>query len=338
MRSFNDPDDDGRATTVLLQLQHAFEMLLKAGLEQRRVSVINASTGKSEGMNRCINLASEHLQLSEDGAGAIRAIDALRDAEQHWFVDIDEGLLYTHMVAGVSLFASLLVRTFDGEQLRNHLPARVLPIATEPPRDVQFFIDRQFEAIQRLLAPNSRRQTEARAHIRTLLAMEAHVDEDGDLSERDVRRVVADVRGWQDATGDFPRLTNVSTDAQGDALELRVRFVRNDEDAIPVRYVGEEFDGEVSGIRERDLQKRYRWSRSDLNTRFRVGTQKGKALRDRAGVDADERYVHEFTFGKTRHHRYSDDALKEMERTLDELQSNKSGRTIRHVAPDVGSL
>jgi hypothetical protein len=40
-RSFNDYDQDGRITTVLLHLQHAFEMLLKAGLVQKRVRVFD---------------------------------------------------------------------------------------------------------------------------------------------------------------------------------------------------------------------------------------------------------------------------------------------------------
>jgi hypothetical protein len=37
MTAFNSPQDDGRVTAVLLHLQHAFEMLLKAALVQDRV-------------------------------------------------------------------------------------------------------------------------------------------------------------------------------------------------------------------------------------------------------------------------------------------------------------
>jgi hypothetical protein len=36
--SFNSLDNDGRATAVLLNLQHAFEMLLKASLDSAKVS------------------------------------------------------------------------------------------------------------------------------------------------------------------------------------------------------------------------------------------------------------------------------------------------------------
>lgn len=315
--TFNALDDDGRVTAILLHLQHAFEMLLKAGLEQRGVRLFDKNSGISEGMKKCINLATEYLELSEEDAGLIRAIDALRDEEQHWFAEIDEGLLYTHTVAGVSLFGELLEQAFDGADLHDHLPKRVLPISTEPPQSIQFFIDRQFETIQRLLEPGSRKRAHARAHVRTLLALEAHSDEDADVSEKDVRRAVQAIRDGKSRAEVFPRLAELSTLAEGEGIELRVRMVRNDGDAIPVRYTD---DGEnAAAIRERDLQKRYKWSLSDLYKRFRVGNQKGKALGLRAGIDDDPKYVHVFTFGKTKHPRYSDEALKQMERTLDEV-------------------
>jgi hypothetical protein len=41
MAAFNSPDDDGRVTRVLLHLQHAFEMLLKAALVQDRMQVFD---------------------------------------------------------------------------------------------------------------------------------------------------------------------------------------------------------------------------------------------------------------------------------------------------------
>lgn len=37
MTRFNRPNEDGRVTAVLLHLQHAFEMLLKAALVQARL-------------------------------------------------------------------------------------------------------------------------------------------------------------------------------------------------------------------------------------------------------------------------------------------------------------
>src|SRR5687767_3105520 len=85
--SFNGVDEDGRQTTVLLHLQHAFEMLLKAGLRQKNVQVFDRRTGRSIGFDKCLNLARQHLGVSEEQIGVLRAIDALRDDEQHYLAE-----------------------------------------------------------------------------------------------------------------------------------------------------------------------------------------------------------------------------------------------------------
>ncbi|MGH7904485.1 MAG: hypothetical protein ACREPA_10255 [Candidatus Dormibacteraceae bacterium] len=55
-RSFNDYEEDGRVTDRL-HLQHAFEMLLKAGLVQNRVRVFDPGDGRSLGTNKCVKWA-----------------------------------------------------------------------------------------------------------------------------------------------------------------------------------------------------------------------------------------------------------------------------------------
>jgi hypothetical protein len=47
MTAFNSPYDDGRPTVVLLHLQHAFEMLLKAALVQGGARVFDKKSGRS---------------------------------------------------------------------------------------------------------------------------------------------------------------------------------------------------------------------------------------------------------------------------------------------------
>lgn len=104
-------------------------------------------------------------------------IDALRDDEQHWFNEVDEGLLYLHNRAAVTLFDDLLSRAF-GERLAEHLPHRVLPVGVEPPQDFQTLVDREYARIRELLKPGRRARTQARGRLRALLAMEAHVHPD----------------------------------------------------------------------------------------------------------------------------------------------------------------
>lgn len=175
-QAFNSLDDDGRVTTVLLHAQHAFEMLLKAVLREKQVVVFDKRTGRSIGFERCVNLAAEKLKLSSPAAGTLRALDALRDDEQHYLGCDDEGLLYVHLRAAITLFDDILRAAF-GETLVDHLPERVLPVSTRAPADLDLLIDDEFGQIQELLKPARRKRAEARQKIRTLLAMEAHTTE-----------------------------------------------------------------------------------------------------------------------------------------------------------------
>lgn len=120
MTSFNSPHDDGRATCVLLHLQHAFEMLLKASLSQGGAKVFDKKTGRSIGFEAAVNQARQlpQVKLTDDEAALLRTIDALRDDEQHWFNDVAEGLLYLYARSGVTLFDELLTRALRAEACR----------------------------------------------------------------------------------------------------------------------------------------------------------------------------------------------------------------------------
>lgn len=134
--AFNGLDDDGRRTAVLLHLQYAFEMLLKAGLHEEGVRLSDRAAGRSVGYGKCVRLGAEHLALTPKQQGLLRAVDALRDDEQHWISDVSEGLLYVHARPAATLVDDLLQDCFD-EALADHLPERVLPISTSPPTDLQ---------------------------------------------------------------------------------------------------------------------------------------------------------------------------------------------------------
>src|SRR5947199_7838289 len=74
--AFNDYNDDGRVTTVLLHFQHACEMLLKAALCQKRVNIFDES-GRTFSLEKCANLAKQDCRVTEGEAGLTRAIDSL---------------------------------------------------------------------------------------------------------------------------------------------------------------------------------------------------------------------------------------------------------------------
>jgi hypothetical protein len=314
MTAFNSPDDDGRVTNVLISFQHAFEMLLKGALVQSRVQVFDRRSGRSHSFEQCIRLAQQaaRIKLTDEEAGTLRAIDAMRDDEQHWFNTVEEGLLYLHSRAAVTLFDDILARAFN-DRLANHLPVRVLPVGTAVPQDFLTLIDREYSNIAELLKPGRRARADAQSRIRALLALEAHTDPDTRVSEADVNRIERAVREGKARGQVFPKLDNVAASFVGQGQQVQVRFVKKG--GMPVRLVK---DGEVmeevdvGAVREVDLQKKYHRGPHDLADSLGLTRPRSNALREHLGIDADERFLHVFDFGAQRHPRYSDNAFTVM--------------------------
>jgi hypothetical protein len=308
--AFNSPHEQGRTTQVLLSLQHAFEMLLKAALVQSGVTVFDPALGRSLGFEACVRLAanSPRIKLSEADAGTLRAIDAMRDDEQHWFNEVSEQLLYLHARAGITLFDELLDRVF-GEKLAAHLPTRVLPLSVDPPRDLALLLDDEYSQIAALLQPGRRVRHDARARIRTLLAMEAHVSPDARVSDKDVSRVEKAIRAGEDRHDVFPRLDDLTTTVDGSGITITVHFAKKR--GAPVQFVGDE-DTPAAAVREVDLQRKYHRAANDLAKALGLTTARSTALRRHLGVDGDPVCRHEFVFGSQRIVRYSDNAFTRM--------------------------
>ena len=307
--AFNGLDDDGRVTDVLLRMQHGFEMLMKAALNQRGATMFDKKTGKSIGLDKALNLAQgdAKIKLTDGEAGLIRTIDAMRNEEQHWYTTVDEGILYMHIRAGVTLFDDILHRVFD-ERLGSHIPRRVLPIGAEPPKDFQLLVDEEFERVRELLKPGRRAGAQARAHIRTLLAMEAHTDPDTVVSDKDVSRVVKGITEGRSRAQVFPKLSGVSADVAGEGVDLEVRFVKSG--GMPVTYVSDGAD--ASAVRVVDLHKKYYLTATEIAQKLGVTPPRATALRRHVGADTNPDMSNTFYMGKVRYLCYSDNAYTAM--------------------------
>lgn len=313
--AFNSTDDDGRQTAVLLHLQHAAEMMLKAALTNQQVAVFDKKTGRSLGFDRCLNLAAEHLQLDVSDIGVLRTVDSLRDDEQHWLGDMSEELLFLHARAAVGVLDKAMQTAF-GEGLADHLPPRALPITTRPLDDFDVLIDRQYSQISDLLQTGKRRRAEARSLIRGMLAMEGHAAEDVKVSERDVNRVEKGMREGKSLADVFPRLTTVAAAIHTDGPVVTVQFTKKK--GAPVHFVRADDPAESAAVREIDLQKKFHWSASELAKKVGLTSPKATALRRHLDIDADPDCVHEFHFGGIKLIQYSDNAYTRMRDALDD--------------------
>jgi hypothetical protein len=298
-------------------------MLLKAALRERGVEVFDRDTGRSIGFEKCIRLARQNLGLNDDQVGLLRAIDALRNDEQHWLAAVDEGLLYVHTRAAITLFDEVLTGIFD-EHLAEHLPERVLPISSRPIDDVHLLIDEQYSQIQELLKPGRRRRVEARARLRGLLAMEGHVSEEARVSERDVNRVERAAREGRTVEQVFPRLQALGATFEGEGPSVRVHFTKRR--GAPVHFVPADDPRDSAAVREIDLQRKYYIPPFALADRLELTRPRATALRRHLGVDEDEDCLHVFTFGSQRHPRYSDNALRRMQEALNAVDMERVWR------------
>ncbi|MEZ2745796.1 hypothetical protein ACBQ16_11420 [Halopseudomonas bauzanensis] len=314
MQSFNSFDEDGRITTVLLHLQHACEMLLKSVLVQNKAKVFDKLTGRSISFDKCIGLCLAHHGLTVEEAGVMRGVDSLRDAAQHWFVVVSEDLLYLNVRALITAFDTYLQRALE-DDLISHIPSRVLPVSSMPPGDFEFLVDREYRLVAELLEPGRRQRDEARARIRSLLAMESIAVDEVGISERDIDRIERAVRAGQEINEVFPRLSTVGTRTDGEGVNLVVHFTKKE--GAPVRYIGGDDPADAAAVRELDLQKKFYLGAADLADKIGLTQPKAKALREYLTIDEDRTCRHLFEFGTTRIPRFSDNAYTKMRECLE---------------------
>jgi hypothetical protein len=131
--------------------------------------------------------------LDEDDAVALQALNTLRDAAQHYRVEMAEEHLYVHAQSAVTLFGRLTGEIF-GRPLADDIPRRILPVCAKVPSGIESMFDIEFADIKRLVAPGSRRRLDAKARLRAMAILQASLDgkksqpSDGEL-DRIVNRI-----------------------------------------------------------------------------------------------------------------------------------------------------
>jgi hypothetical protein len=316
---FNRPHDRGRVTTTLILLDHSFEMLLKAVILERGGKIKEPGKKETIGFDACVRkgLSDGSIQfLVEEQALQLQAINGLRDAAQHHLLDISEGHLYIHTQAGVTLFRDLLKAIF-GQELREFLPERVLPVSTTPPTDLVSLFEHEVEEIQRLLRPGSRRKIEAEAKLRPLAVLDAAIrGEKGQPGSRELRKLADKlVQGvhWETL---FPGVAAVELAPEGTGPNLALRLTKKE--GIPVHLVKEGTpEASVVGVRRVDELSFYNLGARELAEKIRESQIKVVAVVDYLGLRDDPACYKEFRIGRVRHKRYSQKAI---DRIKDELE------------------
>lgn len=284
---FNRPFDVGRTDSVLMLLDHSFEMLLKASLLHRGARIRDPGEKNTIGFDTCVRRALSGLAkpiLTDEQALVLQAINGLRDAAQHHLLDISEGHLYLQAQAGVTLYRDLLRDVF-GETLSELLPDRVLPIATRVPLDpIDLFLEELAE-IERLLAPGRRRHAEATAKLRALAIVDgAMLGERLQPSEQQLGKLTTYIaRGGTDLEAIFPGIAAITFTTEQDGPTVNLRIVRRE--GIPVTLVQEgSADSSVVSVKRVSELDFYSLRFRDLHTKLGITSSQLTALITLLGV------------------------------------------------------
>lgn len=333
---FNRPHDRGRVSSTLIQLDHGFEMLLKAAILHRGGRIREKRAKETIGFDACVrrSLSDGTIKyLSEEQALVLQTINGLRDAAQHHLLDISEGQLYVHVQSGVTLFRDLLKSVFE-QELSCHLPTRVLPVSTSPPTDLATLFDAEVAEIKKLLRPGKRRQIEALARLRPLAILDGTIrGEKGQPSDADLRRLgkeVQDGKAWGDVFQGAAAV-EITADGTGPSLSLRL----SKKESTPIQLVAEGTPGaHVVAVKRVDELGFYNLGAKQLAEKVGLTMPKAVAVVDHLGLrDAQDCYK-EFKIGKTAHKRYSQNAAERIKQALEkesaeDIWKQRRGRTGR---------
>jgi hypothetical protein len=322
---FNRPSDRGRIESVLIFLDHSFEMLLKASILHRGGKIRERRAKQTIGFDACVRKAlsdSNVKFLTPEQALTLQAINSLRDAAQHHLVDLSEQHLYLHAQSGVTLFRDLQKAVFDRE-LTSDLPERVLPVSTKPPAYIETLFDTEVEHIKTLLRPKSRRRVEAYARLRGLAILEGSIQgERIQPGTGDLNRLARKMRGGQSWNKLFPGVASVEFTAKGYGPSLDLRISKKE--GTPVHLVPEGTPGAaVVAIRRVDELGFYNLSLTQLAEHVGLSAPKATALIRHLNMQFDADCFKQIVIGQSKFNRYSQKALEKIKKELPVVDMQK---------------
>lgn len=317
---FNRPSDRGRVEAVLIHADHAFEMLLKAVIRHRGGRIRKPREAQTIGFAECVQkcLSDAQVQcLTASQTVALRALNGWRDAAQHYLLELPETELYLAAQGAVTLFDDLLRDVF-GESLRDHLPDRVLPVSTDPPRDLDLLLDSEFAFIQTLIDPRTRRLSQAKARLRPIAILEAAAHgEDMQPTEGSLRRAIQRLRAGDDWRVLYRGVAALQLDTSGSGLTYSLRLTKKE--GLPVRLEAEgENKGVPVAVRRVNELDFYQFGFTDLAGRLSGLVTRGRltAVIRHLGLKDAQEFYKEIRIGKSSFGRYSQAALKSLQEEL----------------------
>jgi hypothetical protein len=307
---FNRAWDRGRTEAVLILLDRAFELLLKAIIVHRAGGDAireKKKEGMTIGFDLCLRkcLSDADLKcLNEDEVVALQSLNTLRDAAQHYMVELSEEHLYVYAQAALTLFGRL-TREVLKRPLASEIPQRILPVCARPPADLGALFEVEFADIKRMVAPGSRKRLDARAKLRSMAILQASLDgKKSQPSDGELDRVVTRINSGENWRQIFPGVATLIIVPEGSGPGLSLRIMKKEGEAVQIVPEGTP-DSTVVAVKRVNELDFYSLGLYDLARKLGVNATRLLWLiqRDRMQEDAD--FFKVIRIGKSTHKRYS---------------------------------
>lgn len=315
---FNRPSECGRIASVLIMLDHASEMLMKAALINRGVDIRNPKNGYTHALDHCLNIAATDPKvcfLSSEERKTLQVLDGLRNEAQHFVADVSEQIVYVVAQSAVTLFADLFPRLF-GHSLCEFVPKRVLPISVVPPKDIEVLMDDEFTQLKSILDSGGVKESALEPKLRSLMAIDRALElEPTQLSDEDFRKTIDTMKNTEDWKHVFSGIAKVNLTKDGSGINVSIRITKNEGRPVRIAKPDEQADG-VIAIRKVNDTDFYCYSSTELARKLNLSGPKTLALVRSLQLQEDSGCYKEIVLGKSKFKRYSGNALA---RLKDEL-------------------
>jgi hypothetical protein len=306
-------------------LDRAFELVLKAVIIHKGGRIREPRAKETIGFDACVRkcVSDEQVKcLTEEEALTVQIINSLRDAAQHYVVEVSENQLYIYTQAGITLFDKIL-HDFFGHKISDYLPKRVLPVASNPPKDFESLMNVEFEDIKQLVTPGSRKRLQAQAKLRSFAIIEASLggsrSQPGENELSKLANRLSRGENWQDIFPGIRRL-RLSTEENGINVTLRITKSRGE----PIQLVPEGTPGAtIVAVKRVDELGFYSLNLTALANKLNLTSPKTLSIVKHLRLHDDIEYFKEFIIGKTRFKRYSPKALDRIKKDLPNLDINE---------------
>ena len=325
---FNRPWDCGRKESVLILMDHSFELLLKSAILNKNHKIRDPRRKETFGFDKCVRVALSEKIISEDQIFTLQAINSLRDAAQHYFVELSEQHFYFQAQSGLTIYKDILQNNFDKNCL-DKLPKRVLPLATMALTDINTFFENEVEEVKKMLSPGKRRKVEAASILRGLAIFDSAIQgEKLQPSDGEITKLASSIKSGRSFEEIFPGISsiNISGTVEGPSVSLRL----TKKEGTPVQLVKEGTPGAtvvaVKRVNELDY---YSSNLTDLAKKVGLTSPKALSVIRHMKLTEDPEYYKEIKIGSVTYKRYSPKAVSKIRKELPTLDMDEIWRLNR---------